>query len=284
MSDNKKYYYLRLKENFFDSEEMKIIEGMPDGYLYSNILLKLYLRSLKTDGRLMLGGKIPYSPEMISSVTGHPVGIVKQAISIFKELGLIEILDNGAIYITDIQNFIGKGSTEADRIREYRKKIADEGKALIDSPQVIDCTNVQQKYTRDRDRDRVRDRVRDINTLSGKPDGGHAKAANEIISCLNEKTKKHYKANTPKTVRLIRARLKEGFTVEDFKAVIEKKCDDWLGNEKMERYLRPETLFGTKFEGYLNETPNSGNDYDLPEFEDLIDNYERRRSEYGNSE
>lgn len=283
MSDNKKYYYLRLKENFFDSEEMKIIEGMPDGYLYSNILLKLYLRSLKTDGRLMLGGKIPYSPEMISSVTGHPVGIVKQAISIFKELGLIEILDNGAIYITDIQNFIGKGSTEADRIREYRKKIADENK-LIDNTKVIDCTNVQQKYTRDRDRVRDRDRDRDINTLSGKPDGGHAKAVNEIISCLNEKTKKHYKANTPKTVRLIRARLKEGFTVEDFKAVIEKKCDDWLGNEKMERYLRPETLFGTKFEGYLNETPNSGNDYDLPEFEDLIDNYERRRSEYGNSE
>ena len=280
MSDNKKYYYLRLKENFFDSEEMKIIEGMPDGYLYSNILLKLYLRSLKTDGRLMLGGKIPYSPEMISSVTGHPVGIVKQAISIFKELGLIEILDNGAIYITDIQNFIGKGSTEADRIREYRKKIADEGKTLIDSPQVIDCTNVQQKYTRDRDRDRDRD----INTLSGKPDGGQKKAANEIISCLNEKTKKHYKANTPKTVRLIRARLKEGFTVEDFKVVIEKKCDDWLGNEKMERYLRPETLFGTKFEGYLNEVSNDGNDYDLPEFEDLIDNYERRRSEYGNSE
>ena len=277
MSDNKRYYYLRLKENFFDSEEMKIIEGMPDGYLYSNILLKLYLRSLKTDGRLMLGGKIPYSPEMISSVTGHPVGIVKQAISIFKELGLIEILDNGAIYITDIQNFIGKGSTEADRIREYRKKIADENK-LIDNTKVIDCTNVQQKYTRDRDR------VRDINTLSGKPDGGHAKAANEIISCLNEKTKKHYKANTPKTVRLIRARLKEGFTVEDFKAVIEKKCDDWLGNEKMERYLRPETLFGTKFEGYLNEAPNNGKDYDIPEFEDLIDNYERRHSEYGNSE
>ena len=276
MSDNKKYYYLRLKENFFDGEEMKIIEGMPDGYLYSNILLKLYLRSLKTDGRLMLGGKIPYSPEMISSVTGHPVGIVKQAISIFKDLGLIEILDNGAIYITDIQNFIGRGSTEADRIREYRKKIADEGKALIASPQVIDCTNVRQKYTRDRHRD--------INTLPGKHDGGQKKAANEISSGLKEKTKKHYKANTPKTVRLIRARLKEGFTVEDFKVVIEKKCDDWLGNEKMERYLRPETLFGTKFEGYLNEVSNDGNDYDLPEFEDLIDNYERRRSEYGNSE
>lgn len=120
--------------------------------------------------------------------------------------------------------------------------------------------------------------------MSSNLDGGQQKATDEIIFYLNKKTGKHYKVKTPKTVRLIRARLKEGFTVEDFKAVIEKKCDDWLGNEKMERYLRPETLFGTKFEGYLNETPNNEKDYDIPEFEDLIDNYERRRSGYGNSE
>ena len=280
LSDNKRYYYLRLKENFFDSPELKIIEGLKDGYLYSNILLKLYLRSLKNNGRLMLNGNIPYNPEMISSVTGHPTGVVKQAISVFKELGLIEILDNGAIYISDIQNFIGKGSTEADRIREYQRRIADEEKLLTTRGQDCDCRNLQEIYTRDRDRDRDRD----INTLSGKPDGGQKKATNEIIFYLNEKTGKHYKVKTPKTVRLIRARLKEGFTVEDFKAVIEKKCDDWLGNEKFERYLRPETLFGTKFEGYLNEPPNNEKDYDIPEFEDLIDNYERRRSEYGNSE
>lgn len=127
-------------------------------------------------------------------------------------------------------------------------------------------------------------KVKNINTLSSNLDGGQQKATDEIIFYLNKKTGKHYKVKTPKTVRLIRARLKEGFTVEDFKAVIEKKCDDWLGNEKMERYLRPETLFGTKFEGYLNETPNNEKDYDIPEFEDLIDNYERRRSGYGNSE
>ena len=138
------------------------------------------------------------------------------------------------------------------------------------------CSNEQSKVKKRK--------VKNINTLSSNLDGGQQKETDEIIFYLNEKTGKHYKVKTPKTVRLIRARLKEGFTVEDFKAVIEKKCDDWLGNEKMERYLRPETLFGTKFEGYLNETPNNEKDYDIPEFEDLIDNYERRRSEYGNSE
>ena len=128
MSDNKKYYYLRLKDNFFDSDELKILESMKDGYLYSNILLKLYLRSLKNDGKLVVNDRIPYNAEMLASVTGHQVGTVKQALSMFKELGLIEILENGAIYMLDIQNFIGKGSTEADRQRLYDRRISDERK------------------------------------------------------------------------------------------------------------------------------------------------------------
>lgn len=128
MSDNKKYYYLRLKDNFFDSDELKILESMKDGYLYSNILLKLYLRSLKNDGKLVVNERIPYNAEMLASVTGHQVGTIKQALSMFKELGLIEVLENGAIYMLDIQNFIGKGSTEADRQRLYDRRISDERK------------------------------------------------------------------------------------------------------------------------------------------------------------
>lgn len=123
MSDNKKYYYLRLKDNFFDSDELKILESMKYGYLYSNILLKLYLRSLKNDGKLVVNDRIPYNAEMLASVTGHQIGTVKQALLIFKDLGLIDVLENGAIYMLDIQNFIGRGSSEADRKREYRQRI-----------------------------------------------------------------------------------------------------------------------------------------------------------------
>lgn len=75
----------------------------------------------------------------------------------------------------------------------------------------------------------------------------------EIISYLNEKAGTRYKASTEKTKKLIHARLTEGFTLDDFKAVIDKKCAAWLNDEKMNKFLRPETLFGTKFEGYLNE-------------------------------
>ena len=126
MSDNKKYYYLKLKENFFESDEIIILESMPDGHLYSNILLKLYLRSLKNDGRLMFNERIPFNSTMLAQVTRHSVGNVEKAVKLFQDLGLIDVMDNGAIYMMDIQNFIGESSTEADRIRAYRAKIADE--------------------------------------------------------------------------------------------------------------------------------------------------------------
>ena len=126
MSDNKRYYYMRLKENFFDSDEMKILESMPDGYLYSNILLKLYLRSLKYNGRLMFNDLIPYTPPILATVTGHPVGVVEKALEIFGKLGLIEVMESGAIYMLNIQNFIGKTTTEADRQRQYDREIAAE--------------------------------------------------------------------------------------------------------------------------------------------------------------
>lgn len=130
MSDNKKYYYLKLVENFYDRDEMIMLESMPDGYMYSNILLKLYLRSLKNEGKLLFNDRIPYNANMLASITRFPVGVVEKSLKIFLELGLIEILDNGAIYMLDIQNFIGKSTTEADRKRDYRKRIEAEKKLL----------------------------------------------------------------------------------------------------------------------------------------------------------
>ena len=74
----------------------------------------------------------------------------------------------------------------------------------------------------------------------------------EIVQYLNQKTDKNFKHTSKVTQRHIRARLAEGFTVSDFKQVIDNKCNDWLRDQKMKEYLRPETLFGTKFESYLN--------------------------------
>lgn len=83
----------------------------------------------------------------------------------------------------------------------------------------------------------------------------------EVINYLNDKTKKSYKTSSKKTREKIRARIREGYTLDDFHYVIDVKSREWLGTS-MEQYLRPETLFGTKFEGYLNQQmPSTGNPF-----------------------
>lgn len=74
----------------------------------------------------------------------------------------------------------------------------------------------------------------------------------EVVNHLNRRAGTQYKPTTANTRKLVKARLKEGFTVEDMKLVIDKKCADWLNNPEMAKFLRPDTLFGNKFEGYLN--------------------------------
>ena len=125
MSDSKEYYYMRLKDNYFDGDKQRMLESKKNGYEYSTILLKLYLKSLKNDGCLKYSDKIPYDAKTLSTVTGHKEQRIKEALAVFQELDLIEVLDSGEIFMLDIQNFIGKTSTEGDRKRAYRKRISD---------------------------------------------------------------------------------------------------------------------------------------------------------------
>lgn len=199
MSDNQKYYYLKLVDNFFDRDEMIILESMPDGYLYSNILLKLYLRSLKNTGKLMFNDRIPYNSTMLANVTRHPVAVVEKAVDIFRQLGLVEILDNGAIYMLDIQDFIGKSSTEADRKRNYRRRIDEEKKQLSEGKGQTTGQMSQQSsentgqmsdqistIIRDRDRDRDRDRPTYIEEdTNNKLVGKFAKLYENNIGVIN---------------------------------------------------------------------------------------------------
>lgn len=83
----------------------------------------------------------------------------------------------------------------------------------------------------------------------------------DVIDYLNQQTGKNYKSTTKKNQTVIRARTDEGFTLNDFKQVIDNKVSEWKGTD-MEKYLRPETLFGTKFEGYLNQQQSNAVDED----------------------
>ena len=86
MADNRKYYYLKLKESYFDEDAIVLLENMQDGMLYSNILLKLYLKSLKNGGKLQLDENIPYTAQMIATITRQQVGTVERALQEQKAL------------------------------------------------------------------------------------------------------------------------------------------------------------------------------------------------------
>ena len=88
--------------------------------LYSNILLKLYLKSLKHGGRLQLDEDIPYTAQMIATITRQQIGTVERALQIFLKLGLVEVLDSGTFYMSNIELLIGQSSTEAERKRAAR--------------------------------------------------------------------------------------------------------------------------------------------------------------------
>ena len=95
MADKRKYYYLKLKESYFDDDAIVLLESMPDGILYSNILLKLYLKSLKNGGKLQLDEHIPYTAQMIATLTRRQIGTVERALEIFRQLGLWSSLTAG---------------------------------------------------------------------------------------------------------------------------------------------------------------------------------------------
>lgn len=127
------------------------------------------------------------------------------------------------------------------------KSLIDEVFGFIADKEDLNETvkKIINEYEKENDNDNDNDNENDVSWYDSS-------TIRSIVDYLNEKTHSNYRERTPKTKRLIEARMKEGFTLDDFKTVIDKKCADWLGDAKMQQYLRPETLFGTKFESYLN--------------------------------
>lgn len=144
MADNEKYYYIKLKDNYFEQDNVKVLESMKNGHVYSLIIIKLYLKASKNDGQLMMTQSIPYDPSnvgILASVIGHDVDHVKEAIKLGAQLDLIRIIEGREIWMTEIQNMIGKSSTEADRIRIYRNNLDNKSLMKVNDVQMYDkCT------------------------------------------------------------------------------------------------------------------------------------------------
>ncbi|MFP7237442.1 phage replisome organizer N-terminal domain-containing protein [Bacillus altitudinis] len=253
--------WVKLSTQMFDDEKIKLIEQMPESDTLLIIWVKLLAQAGKTNasGFIYLSENVPYTDEMLAHIFGRPLGIVRMALDTFRKFGMIEINEQNYISICNWEKHQNLDALE--KIREdTRKRVAkhrEKQKALVlDTNSNVTCdvtvtqSNEQERRSK---KEEVRKKNKDI--LSGNPTADEPEIPFKLITdLLNQMSEKNYRHTTPKTQQLIKARWNEGFRFDDFKKVILAKCFEWRDNPDMSKFLRPETLFGTKFEGYLNNS------------------------------
>ena len=127
----KKKYWLKLDKDFLKSPQMKVIKNMPNGKDYIIFYLSLMLESVETVGHLRFTSLVPYNAEMLASVTDTNVDIVKTAIEVFCNLGMMQIFDDGTIFMTEVPKMTGKECESAERVRKYRLKQKEENTKML---------------------------------------------------------------------------------------------------------------------------------------------------------
>lgn len=118
----KKYYWLKLKRDFFKRHDIRIIEAMPNGKDYILFYLKMLLESIDHDGMLRFSDAIPYDENMLSVITNTNVDVVRTALKVFSELKMLEVFDDRTIYMAEVEKLIGSESASAERMRKHRNK------------------------------------------------------------------------------------------------------------------------------------------------------------------
>ena len=135
----KRYYWLKLKEDFFDEESIRLLEAMENGKDYVIFLLKLRLRAINTNGHLNFKGIMPYNEKMLATITNTNIDIVKSALTIFADIGLLTRLDDGTIYLEQVQELIGSQSESYERVKKHRERKQLETKALHSNDNETEC-------------------------------------------------------------------------------------------------------------------------------------------------
>ena len=267
MSEQKRYYWIKLKTDFFNQETIDFLLSQENGCQYIVLYQMLCLNTANNNGEMAtrIGEMIiPYDINKIVRDTKYfTFDTVAVALELFKKLGLIYQEEGEVLKISNFEDMVGSETSSAKRVREYRER-----------QKALQCNNEVTQENRVKSLD-IRDKSIDIDKeleLEIIPTETHL-PYKEIVDYLNNTAGTNYRASSKKTQQLIRARINEGYTLEDFKVVIEKKTRDWINDNTMKAYLRPETLFGTKFEGYLNQPEKELTTKDLTPYTDFSEFY-----------
>ena len=272
MAKTKIYFWLKVDKKFFDNLFIKRLKNIPGGYTMTVIYIRLMLESLEDDCILYYEGYFDSLVQELALKLDVSEDDINMTVAYFTKCGLIQIDDDGHATLSQAKAMVESETNWAKYKREQRKNSQDLPK----------LDNVQNKKTISNScpteiekENRVNSKSNNLyldNILSGNPDYNFPTWLEETaikdlektkhkelwipIAYLNQVANKRYKF-VDKTKRLLLARLKEGYTLEDFKQVIDIKTAEWKDSPEFSKYLRPETLFGSKFDGYLNQKPKT---------------------------
>ncbi len=259
--ENKTYYWMKFQKDFFKSLRIKRLRRLAGGDTFTIIYLKLQLLSISQGGYLEYKHIFDSFEEEMAEEIEEELDNVRVTVGYLLQNELM-VKEADSYFLPYAAANTGKETASTLRSREcrLRKKEALLLQCNSDATDLQQPGNTEIEIEKEIDKDII----------------------SEVVAFLNQTCGCHYQASTPKTRSLIKARIKEGFTLDDFKTVITKMNKAWGADAKMKQYLRPETLFGTKFEGYLNrpeetEAPKRNSfgeivraDYDLDALEKML--------------
>ena len=138
---DKHKYWLKFYKDFLKSPQMKVIRKMPNGTDYLLLYISLMLESIETVGHLRFTDTIPYNDEMLASITDTNVDIVRSAMQIFQQLGMVQILEDNTIFLPEVPKLTGKECDSASRVRKYRLKQKENLEMLQCNADVTKCNS-----------------------------------------------------------------------------------------------------------------------------------------------
>lgn len=274
MAEPKRYFWLKLHRDFFQRKDIKRLRKIAGGDTYTIIYLKMLLKSIMSEGVLFFDN---LEDDFISELAldiDEDVENVKITVQYLLKVGLLECVSDTEYSLPDAQNNTGAETAAASRMRRSRAKNEALKRNNVTPMLQNGYGEIEIEIEKELEIDNKNCRLSDKSST----------VVSEIIDYLNQKTGKHFRKSIANTTRAINARIKEGFTVDDFKAVIDKKVIEWGKDERMKQYLRPQTLFGTKFESYLNQDlveHKSQTDKAIDVAKNVIEYYQEREGQDG---
>jgi len=273
MAKTKVYFWLKVDKKFFDNLFIKRLKQMPGGYTMTVIYIRLMLESLEDDCILYYEGYFDNLVQELALKLDVSEDDINMTVAYFTKCGLIQIDDDGHATLSQAKAMVESETNWAKYKRDQRKNSQNLPKLEnVQNKKTISnsCpTEIEIELDKDKELDKELDKEY---ILSGKPDftfpdwltpemieeitkGKPERYLVRIpLAYFNHSVGKNYKY-LEKNLKHIMARFNEGYTLEDFKQVIDVKTEEWKDNPEFFKYLRPETLFGSKFDSYLNQKP-----------------------------